>query len=125
MPPIGCTLLPAFHLVPGLICHPKSINHPTIISVRQLQSKSPRLIRSLIPLHQPAMLKRLQRRWVFVSPLRLLSPPIGQIGAYFGLEIGLYFAWLAHFTGWLCAPALIGQSVDVDPSVYPKSPSPT
>lgn len=31
------------------------------------------------------------------------------ICSYFGVKVGLYFAWLGHYTMALCVPALIGS----------------
>uniref|UniRef100_A0A1I8BTE5 Anoctamin n=1 Tax=Meloidogyne hapla TaxID=6305 RepID=A0A1I8BTE5_MELHA len=74
-----------------------------------LSNSSNKIIYSLIPLHQPDQLGQLFLNWVFASPTELLQPPIQQITGYFGSEISLYFAWLAHYTKWLIAPALIGK----------------
>ena len=62
-------------------------------------------------MHQPDHLSQLFLNWVFSSPSELLHPPIQQISGYFGLEICLYFAWLAHYTKCLIAPALIGRLI--------------
>ncbi|CAK5086015.1 unnamed protein product [Meloidogyne enterolobii] len=82
-----------------------------MIPIPFLLSKSTRIIYSLIPLHQPDHLSQLFLNWVFSSPSELLHPPIQQISGYFGSEISLYFAWLAHYTKCLIAPALIGTLI--------------
>uniref|UniRef100_A0A915NM48 Anoctamin n=1 Tax=Meloidogyne floridensis TaxID=298350 RepID=A0A915NM48_9BILA len=92
--------------------HPFILNIPTgTFLIPFLLSKSTKIIYSLIPLHQPDHLSQLFLNWVFSSPSELLHPPIQQISGYFGLEISLYFAWLAHYTKCLIAPALIGTLI--------------
>ena len=93
----------------GLTVSLSDTNGP-FFSVSYLKSRQqlPRFIRSITPLHQIALLDHLQEHWVFAPAREILSPPLGQIRAYFGPEIALYFAWLAHFTGWLFTPAIIG-----------------
>lgn len=92
--------------------NPFILNIPTgTFLIPFLLSKSTKIIYSLIPLHQPDHLSQLFLNWVFSSPSELLHPPIQQISGYFGLEISLYFAWLAHYTKCLIAPALIGRLI--------------
>ncbi|CAK5065461.1 unnamed protein product [Meloidogyne enterolobii] len=92
--------------------HPFILNIPTgTFLIPFLLSKSTKIIYSLIPLHQPDHLSQLFLNWVFSSPSELLHPPIQQISGYFGSEISLYFAWLAHYTKCLIAPALIGTLI--------------
>lgn len=31
-----------------------------------------------------------------------------EIARYFGVKVGLYFAWLGHYTCALCVPAILG-----------------
>ena len=38
----------------------------------------------------------------------LLTQPLDAIAEYFGEDVAFYFAWLAFYTKWLVAPALLG-----------------
>ena len=38
----------------------------------------------------------------------LLAQPLDAIAEYFGEDVAFYFAWLAFYTNWLVAPALLG-----------------
>ncbi|KAF9439195.1 Anoctamin-5 [Entomortierella beljakovae] len=39
------------------------------------------------------------------------SQPLDLVNTYFGERIGIYFAWLGHYTKWLTIPAVVGVSV--------------
>ncbi|KAF9580146.1 Anoctamin-5 [Lunasporangiospora selenospora] len=39
--------------------------------------------------------------------------PLDQVNAYYGERIGIYFAWLGHYTKWLTIPAVVGIGVFV------------
>ncbi|KAG0353331.1 Anoctamin-5 [Podila minutissima] len=41
------------------------------------------------------------------------SQPLDLVNAYFGERIGVYFAWLGHYTQWLTIPAIVGIAVFV------------
>ncbi|KAF9544569.1 Anoctamin-5 [Mortierella hygrophila] len=41
------------------------------------------------------------------------SQPLDLVNAYYGERIGVYFAWLGHYTKWLTLPAVIGMAVFV------------
>ncbi|KAG0089104.1 Anoctamin-7 [Podila epicladia] len=41
------------------------------------------------------------------------SQPLDLVNAYFGERIGVYFAWLGHYTQWLTIPAAVGTAVFV------------
>ncbi|KAF9382266.1 Anoctamin-5, partial [Podila verticillata] len=41
------------------------------------------------------------------------SQPLDLVNAYFGERIGVYFAWLGHYTQWLTIPAAVGIAVFV------------
>uniref|UniRef100_A0A915I863 Anoctamin n=1 Tax=Romanomermis culicivorax TaxID=13658 RepID=A0A915I863_ROMCU len=63
------------------------------------------LISQILPLHNSDQLKRLRDKWLKET----WSPqPLDAICDYFGEKIGMYFAWLSHYTKSLCAPAFFG-----------------
>ncbi|KAF9276606.1 hypothetical protein BGZ68_009903, partial [Mortierella alpina] len=41
------------------------------------------------------------------------SQPLDLVNAYYGERIGVYFAWLGHYTKWLTLPAAVGMGVFV------------
>ncbi|KAF9418764.1 Anoctamin-5 [Podila epigama] len=41
------------------------------------------------------------------------NQPLDLVNAYFGERIGVYFAWLGHYTQWLTIPAAVGIAVFV------------
>ncbi|KAL3671142.1 hypothetical protein V7S43_004323 [Phytophthora oleae] len=59
------------------------------------------------PLHEPEELEKLQSKW-FSWRFAPWQQPLWDIKDYFGEKVGLYFAWLGHYTTWLIAPAIIG-----------------
>ncbi|XP_067931907.1 anoctamin-8-like [Watersipora subatra] len=63
------------------------------------------LIRQIYPLHCQADLEELRKTWVF----RFTSyQPLNKIKNYFGVHIGMYFAFLGHYTLALTVPAFLG-----------------
>ncbi|TMW59472.1 hypothetical protein Poli38472_004541 [Pythium oligandrum] len=65
------------------------------------------------PLHEPEELALLKRDWMkwAVGPW---SQPLTAIKDYFGEKVGLYFAWLGHYTTWLIAPSIVGMLLFID-----------
>eukprot|EP00003_Mantamonas_plastica_P007860 TRINITY_DN1669_c0_g1_i2.p1 TRINITY_DN1669_c0_g1~~TRINITY_DN1669_c0_g1_i2.p1 ORF type:complete len:879 (-),score=317.84 TRINITY_DN1669_c0_g1_i2:30-2609(-) len=59
------------------------------------------------PLHNEKKLNELRDNWSGPSNI-YKSQPIPMIRKYFGEKIGLYFAWLGHYTTWLMAPTIAG-----------------
>jgi hypothetical protein len=59
------------------------------------------------PLHNYEELASLRSKW-----MRWRFAPWGQplddIKDYFGEKVGLYFAWLGHYTTWLIFPSIVG-----------------
>ncbi|KAG0282987.1 Anoctamin-7, partial [Linnemannia gamsii] len=43
----------------------------------------------------------------------LRNQPLDLVNAYYGERIGVYFAWLGHYTKWLTLPAVVGMVVFV------------
>ncbi|KAF9909946.1 hypothetical protein EC991_007750 [Linnemannia zychae] len=41
------------------------------------------------------------------------SQPLDLVNAYYGERIGVYFAWLGHYTKWLTLPSIVGVAVFV------------
>ncbi|KAH9084352.1 hypothetical protein LEN26_020881 [Aphanomyces euteiches] len=65
-------------------------------------------IKGYFPLHDDHMKADLWRKWKWS-----IHQPIEEIRSYFGVKIGLYFAYLGHYTTWLFLSALVGLSVFV------------
>ncbi|KAK4884573.1 hypothetical protein RN001_000844 [Aquatica leii] len=63
------------------------------------------VISQVFPLHDPPTLERLQKIWVRDIHS---EQPIDEICDYFGVKIGMYFAWLGHYTMVLSIPAIVG-----------------
>lgn len=63
------------------------------------------VIKQLLPLHDAAELRRLRFDWVSSFSK---EQPIHAIKEYFGPHIGMYFAYLGHYTWALCCPAFLG-----------------
>ncbi|KAL4144975.1 hypothetical protein PRNP1_012649 [Phytophthora ramorum] len=59
------------------------------------------------PLHDPEELSKLREKW-FSWKFAPWAQPLTDIKDYYGEKVGLYFAWLGHYTTWLIAPALVG-----------------
>lgn len=64
-----------------------------------------KMIECIFPLHSQRDLNYLRSSWVssFFS-----SQPLDKIQEYFGLKIGMYFAFLGHYTLWLTTPSFLG-----------------
>lgn len=39
------------------------------------------------------------------------NQPLDLVNAYYGERVGIYFAWLGHYTKWLTLPAAVGMAV--------------
>lgn len=63
------------------------------------------IISQMFPLHDPPELEKLQISWVRDI---FAMQPLDQISTYFGVKIGMYFAWLGHYTAALGVPAIVG-----------------
>ncbi|BFZ02010.1 hypothetical protein BsWGS_05048 [Bradybaena similaris] len=64
-----------------------------------------KVISQVFPLHNHDDLKFLHQTWVRAVFSR---QPLDDVCRYFGVKIGLYFAYLGHYTTWLILPALLG-----------------
>ncbi|KAF0688931.1 Aste57867_19535 [Aphanomyces stellatus] len=65
-------------------------------------------IKGYFPLHDDHMKADLWKKWKWS-----IHQPIEEIRGYFGVKIGLYFAYLGHYTSWLMLSAFVGLSVYV------------
>ncbi|KAK9876156.1 hypothetical protein WA026_011272 [Henosepilachna vigintioctopunctata] len=63
------------------------------------------VISQVFPLHDHSTLETLQRSWVRDI---FAKQPLDEITEYFGVKIGMYFAWLGHYTTALSIPAIVG-----------------
>jgi hypothetical protein len=62
---------------------------------------------SIFPLHDQQKLRDFKQSWYQWSVMPW-NQPIDDIKDYFGEKMGLYFAFMSHYTIWLSLPALIG-----------------
>ena len=69
------------------------------------RSMNQKIIAQMFPVHDPVTRDQLQRGWIKVLTK---LPPIDGIFNYFGSKIGLYFAWLQHYTWALAIHVLVG-----------------
>lgn len=64
-------------------------------------------ILGFFPIHDLVELRELEEKW-----LRFCQPPwkqhVDSVKDYYGEKIGLYFAWLGHYTTWLIPAAVFG-----------------
>jgi anoctamin-8 len=79
-----------------------NFRHGEGIISRSLHKK---IINQIFPVHDPNILGELKRGWI--KNLKQL-PPIDGLFNYFGSKIGLYFAWLQHYTCALGVHVLVG-----------------
>eukprot|EP00978_Attheya_sp_CCMP212_P000692 scaffold1386_cov55-Attheya_sp.AAC.3 len=62
------------------------------------------LVDLVTPVHVPHMRDKLLHNTL---NRKVIIPPIESISDYYGEEVAYYFAWLDHFTKWLCFPGLL------------------
>ncbi|KAL7557018.1 hypothetical protein ACA910_011084 [Epithemia clementina (nom. ined.)] len=65
------------------------------------------LVDTITPLHLPAMRREITLQTT-LAPWYSINPPVENIKAYYGWEIGLYFAWMGFLTRWLFFPGVLG-----------------
>ncbi|KAM9719713.1 anoctamin-8-like isoform 3-T3 [Menidia menidia] len=63
------------------------------------------VINQMFPLHEQRILNQLMTSWVQAVCER---QPLDDIYDYFGVKIGMYFAWLGFYTNSMLYPAVIG-----------------
>ncbi|XP_040924081.1 anoctamin-8 isoform X2 [Betta splendens] len=63
------------------------------------------VIHQMFPLHEQRILNQLMTSWVQAV---CEKQPLDDICDYFGVKIGLYFAWLGFYTNSMLYPAVIG-----------------
>ncbi|XP_071382991.1 anoctamin-8 [Centroberyx affinis] len=63
------------------------------------------VIHQMFPLHEQRILSQLMTSWVQAVCER---QPLDDICDYFGVKIGMYFAWLGFYTNSMLYPAVIG-----------------
>uniref|UniRef100_A0A6P7G5P8 Anoctamin n=1 Tax=Diabrotica virgifera virgifera TaxID=50390 RepID=A0A6P7G5P8_DIAVI len=89
--PSDVDVIPEFPLIEGQPIIPKCLTTGMISQV--------------FPLHDPPALEKLQNCWVRDV---FNKQPLDEITDYFGVKIGMYFAWLGHYTTALSIPAIFG-----------------
>lgn len=65
------------------------------------------VIKDFFPLHDEVELRSLEQRW-FIFWQWPSNTPISPVKDYFGEKIGLFFAYLSHYTTWLFWPSVLG-----------------
>ncbi|KTF91994.1 hypothetical protein cypCar_00013125 [Cyprinus carpio] len=63
------------------------------------------VILQMFPLHEQRILNQLMTSWVQAVCER---QPLDDVCDYFGVKIGMYFAWLGFYTNSMLYPAVIG-----------------
>ncbi|XP_059200573.1 anoctamin-8-like isoform X2 [Centropristis striata] len=71
--------------------------------IPELQARG--VIHQMFPLHEQRILNQLMTSWVQAVCER---QPLDDICDYFGVKIGMYFAWLGFYTNSMLYPAVIG-----------------
>lgn len=64
-------------------------------------------IEDYAPLHDDVNLRELEAVWITLCQLPW-NQATGQVKDYYGEKIGLYFAWLGHYTQWLVLACILG-----------------
>jgi anoctamin-10/anoctamin-7 len=97
------------HSVGGCYLHPKEL-------------LTQECMLAYVPLHDEVALRELESKWVTLVQLPWYQC-VADVKDYFGEKIGLYFAWLGHYTSWLSGAAIMGliawafvQAEDGDPN---------
>jgi anoctamin-10/anoctamin-7 len=75
------------------------------------------LFAAAYPLHDETHLYALRSQWLVWQALPQRQP-FRAVRDYFGEKVALYFAWLGHYTLWLCLSAAVGLLVTWHMSVY-------
>ena len=78
----------------------------------QRSKPSEAAIVSNFPLHDSQERRQLQKMWMAWA-VRPNGQPFDRIKDYFGEKVALYFAWLGHYTTWLCSAAFFGIVIQV------------
>ncbi|CAH1111241.1 unnamed protein product [Psylliodes chrysocephalus] len=89
--PADLEVIPGVSLIEGQAIIPKCLTEGIVSQV--------------FPLHEPGALEKLQNSWVRDI---FAKQPLDEITEYFGVKIGMYFAWLGHYTTALSIPAIFG-----------------
>merc|ERR1711871_1187016 len=64
-------------------------------------------IQDYSPVHDEVKLRELESKWILLFQLPW-NQKVSDVKNYFGERIGLYFAWLGHFTSWLVVAMTMG-----------------
>ncbi len=67
-------------------------------------------LKACFPLHNRAKTENLQIEW---QKFPFHSQPLAEVKEYFGEKIGMYFAFMEHFTSFLCIPAVVGVPLQI------------
>jgi hypothetical protein len=67
------------------------------------------MLEAVFPLHANQARREAFSAVMWSAPFRAAT--IGQLYAYYGAEVALYFAWMDHFTLWLLPPAVFGTGI--------------
>lgn len=75
--------------------------------------KNDKSIEHFYPLHNRDVCEMLEEQWMpwYYMPW---NQPLTMIRNYFGEKIGLYFAFLGHYTTWCVSAAVIGVVAEID-----------
>ena len=62
---------------------------------------------AIFPLHDPHRIKDFAKSW-YAPSVMPWNMPYDDIKDYYGEKMGLYFAFVSHYTQWLIVPAVVG-----------------
>ncbi|KAG0203170.1 Anoctamin-5 [Mortierella sp. GBA30] len=110
------------YLVHSIMMRTESKNHPYGRKMGLRSALRRGAYQKLYPLHDGSF--KLHSRSVhdanYRAQLRIKwarkfwrTQPLDLVNAYYGERIGVYFAWLGHYTKWLTLPAAVGTAVFV------------
>lgn len=92
------------------------------LALRKLVVKKHML--AFYPLHNQGLIRQLEDKWLSWKVLPW-NQPLWDIKEYFGEKIGLYFAFLGHYTTYCLIPAIVGLAIQLHVAVTGNTSAPS